>query len=564
MKRFLCAVISVLSAVSFFAEEPTKEQMQAIFMMNYAQYVTYKLKTYNNIIALEEEYENLNNNMNFSTIQDYNSVDTINKLADSIYNERKNHKNRERLEASIEKKMNDALLNSIPQVTTIISGNLNPLTLAINTAKSAGSIFISYQQYKNKLADEYDEKMFEFQTLSEDILNILYQDLNTYTYDLVQKYKIADEWRLNKKELEEIFKYLKDTNAQRKYTNLKNMSEGRYVQHVRMFWYHLAKAAEMTGDENAALKYYDRFEKENIEIFRYDRTAVDAYKNKIAILIKNQNANKSEILAKLKFIETNKTTWNDYYFCALVYAQLGDTENANRLVERNINELSAEIDNQFLDAENLQKVYETSDFNGKNYYAGLELNRALLKNFGGNSFSIIKSIQEQSKNDTIAFNESLYYFGLQTSSSLVKNAMEEIKKIKISANVVSPKYCKIDTDIPFQWVISSSSELYACFYGKETGETLEVPMKLDEKASKKFKKSASSTKDCILSYTTGKINVDWKDKGLEFVGIMIKHSLYPVRFNYTMNFNDIVKLVNPFKSKTPEVVVFNERSYKVE
>lgn len=569
MRKLLIAVISVLISFNIIAEEPTKEQMQAVFMMNYAQYVTYKLKTYNNIIALEEEYANLNDNMNFATIQDYNSVDTINNLMDTIYNERKNHKNRERLEVSIEKKMNDALVNSIPQITTIISGNLNPLTLAINTAKSAGSIFVSYQQYKNTLSDEYDEKMFQFETLSEDMLNDLYQELNSYTYALVQKYKIADEWRLNKTELEEIFKYLKDSNESRAYSNLKSMSTGRYVQHFPMFWYHLAKLAANTGDENAALQYYDRFEKENIEIFRYDRTAVDAYKGKIAILSKNIAKNKSEIVRKLSFIEMNKTTWQDYYFCALVYAHMKDFENAKRLLTRNVNELSAEVDNQFLDAENLQKVYEASDFNGKNYYAGLEMNRALLASLGEKSIPE-KSIGEQYKHDTAALNESLYWYGVQPSGMLIRNAMNDIKKIKISANVFSPKYCKINVEIPFLWVISSNSELYAVF--SNNVRTIKFPLQIDEKASKKLAKSNNSMKDCIVKYTTEKINVSWQSDSYKFDGIELKNALYPVKFNYLLDFNDSLKLksalkdwITPSKNKfyTPKSVWFNQELYQV-
>ena len=52
--------------------------------------------------------------------------------------------------------------------------------------------------------------------------------------------------------------------------------------------------------------------------------AVDAYKGKISILLKNPKKNRSEIIEKLKFIEANKTLWNDYYFCAMVFAGMGD------------------------------------------------------------------------------------------------------------------------------------------------------------------------------------------------------------------------------------------------
>ena len=556
MKKIISLFLFSLIGLSLFCAEPTQEQKQAIFMMNYAQYVTYKLKTYNNIIALEEEYVNLNDNMNFATIEDYDSITTINLLADSIYNERKNHKNRERLEIAIEKQMNQALYNSIPQITTIVTGSMDPISLAINTARSAGSIFVSYQQYKNKLSDEYDEKMYQYQVLTEDILNNLYQDLNTYTYNLVQKYKISDEWRLNKKELEDIFKYVKDSNVTRTYTNLKNMSEGRYVQHFPMFWYHLARAAAESGDTVAALKYYDRVEKENIETFRYDRTAVDAYKGKIILLLKNQNVNKQEIIEKLKFIETNKTSWNDYYFCALVYSKLNDNKNAKRLLERNINELSTEVDNQFLDAKNLTKIYEASDFSGKNYYDGLELSRKLLSDVGGQVVSD-KSIEMQYKNDTQSFNEVLYKFGLQSSSSLVYNSMQDIKRISVTVKTLSEKACQIDVKIPMQWVMSSDTELVSLFYKNGVDDPDYCIMTINEKESKKLKKNSEKAKDCYLIYTTGKIDLNWKKEGYTFGGILLNHSLYPVHFEYYVDFN------RPAKDLIPEYVYFNKQEYTV-
>lgn len=555
MKKKISLIFCLITSLSLFGATPTKQQKQALFMMNYAQYVTYKLKTYNNIIALEEEYVNLNDNMNFSTIEDYDSITTINLLADSIYNERKNHKNRERLKIALEKQMNQSLYNSMPNINTIITGSIDPISLAINATRSVGNIFVNYQQYKNKLSEEYDEKMYQYQVLTEDILNNLYQDLNTYTYNLVQKYNLSDEWRLNKKELEDIFKYLKDSNPERKYTNLKNMSEDRYIQHFPMFWYHLARAAEETGDTKSALGYYERFENENIEIFRYDRTAVDAYKGKIVILLQNQNENKQEILEKLRFIENNKTSWNDYYFCALVYSKLNDNINAKRLLERNINELSAEVDNQFLDVKNLEEIFETSAFSGKTYYDALELCRKLLSDVGGKNVSQ-KSIELQYKNDTQAFNEVLYNFGLQTSSSLVHNSMKDIKKISVAVKTLSEKSCQIDAKIPIQWVMSSDTELIALFY-KDYDERISYVMNINEKESKKQKKNSEKITDCNFIYSTGKININWKKEGYYFGGLLLKHSLYPVHFVYFVDIN------KPARDLSPEMVYFNEREYEI-
>lgn len=584
MKKFLSLTLFFLFSCFLFAAEPTPEQKQAVFMMNYAQYVTYKLKTYNNILALEEEYMNLKDNMNFETIKDADSIDTINRLMDSIYNERKNHKNRERLEQSVERRMNKALFNSIPQVTTIVSGRLDPLSIAINTARTAGGIFVSYQQYKDQLSEEYDAKMLEYQTLSEDILNDIYRDLNTYTYDLMKNYTIPDEWRLNETELKKIFEYLKDTNRQRAYTNLKNMSTGRFVQHFPMFWYHLAKIAHETGDESAALRYYARFENENIEIFRYDTTAVDAFKGEISLLLKNPGSTRSEIISKLSFIERNKTSWNDYYFCALVYAQLRDTQNAKRLLEKNINELSSSVDQQFLEGAYLDKILNegggsktssglfvffggdkknpdegSSAFEaaGSSDYDGLELSRALLKKLGDDENISVQSIEDQYKSSTQSVNEILWWFGVNPASYVIKNSAKDIKEVLVTMKVFSEKSCQVDLKIPLQWVMSSNTDLQAIFLKPGSSEPVVIPLHIDEKETQKLKKAKASLspKNTILYYTTGEFNLNWKKEGYSFSCILLNHPIYPVQFVYPIEIN------KPKKNVQPNVIYVDGKRY---
>lgn len=555
MKKFIILFFCIIP-IFIFAAEPTKSQKQALFMMNYAQYVTYKLMTYNNIMALEEEYANLYNNMNFNTIDDYSSIETINALAEAIFEERKNHKNREKLEMSIKKKMNQALYNSLPSPSMVIFTNgLNPLALAVNTLGSLGYYFSTYQKYKNELSNEYDEKMFEFQIITENILNDLYQNLNTYTYELVKKYGISDYWRLNRNELEQMFKHIKDTDKSRSLQNLRNMSTGRYVKHFPMFWYHLAKIAAENGKDAEAIEYYTQFEHKNIEIFRYDRTAVDAYKGKIVILLKNQNLHKDEILNKLKFIENNKTSWKDFYFCALVYKLLNDNTNAKRLLERNITELSVELDNQFLNTDNLLKIYETNeDFSGKVYYSEIELNRFMLAEIGDKKVSLT-SIEKHYKSGTQAFNEALYRFGLNSSTSLINVAKKDIEKVTVNAKPTFRNSYRIEVELPMQWMLSSNSELEAVFFKDGVDTPYKYPLVINEKASKKMKKKIIKIDECNLFYTTGNINLNWKKEKYTFAGIVLKHSIYPIQFNYD------IELSKGAKNKKPYSINFNKKSY---
>ena len=444
-------------------------QKQALFMMNYAQYATYKIRTYNNIAVLEDEYKNLKDNMNLEIIKDESSVQTINYLMDAIHEERKNNKNRERLQASLERKMNNAIYDSFQQMPSILIGAgltfANPITFAaiapamINAVQNAGMMYMNYRKYKNQLSEEYDEKMWEYQQLTEDELYHIYRLLNTYSHQLIQQYGISDEWRLNENELTKMFDFLKDEDIKRKFKNLKNLTNDRFYSHFPLFWYHLAQIALEIGEEKEAIEAYSHFEAENIPIFRYDTTAVDAYKGKISILLKNKETNIEEIQSKLKFIETNKTSWTDYYYCALVYANIGDIENAKRILERNINELAATVDSDLMDKDSLIKIYTSNyELDGGNkipktdmYYSyyqsdsakktarapyntlydGLEFSRNLLQKLGSENVAI-ESVEKQYKMNTASLNEALYMFGKTSANNVAANSIADIEKIKVS------------------------------------------------------------------------------------------------------------------------------------
>lgn len=569
MKKFLslCIFVSfVLSSV--FSAEPTLEQKQAVCMMNYAQYVTYKLKTYNNILALEDEYANLKDNMALGNIKDRDSVELINSLMDKLYEEQKRHTNRERLELAIEKQMNAALFKSAAQaVSGMASGGLtNPFSLAVNAAMATGGAFIGYQQFKDQISAEYDEKMFEFETQLNDALNESYKDLNTYTWDLLHKYGISDDWRLNETELERMFTWLKDSNVKRAYENLKSMSStGRFVMHFPMYWYHLAKLAFDAGDENSALEYYRHFEEVNVNIFRYDAVAVDAYKGKIAILAKDLRKNQNEIKQKLEFIEQNASSWKDIYFCALVYAQLGNTFNARRLLKENINQLSSVIENQFLEGSHLSSLLKEPEKKkvkkaslatvGSSEYSGLELSRKLLSKIGDEKASE-ESIVNQYKNDTQSMNEVLFQFGLNPSSLIIGISEDDIGLVRTTV-VAGKKTCRVEVKIPLNWVLSSNTELYA-FFEKDGQICSSVPLKLDEKKLKNMKKISSKPRDVELFYTSGNFDLNWEIQGWTFGGILLDHPLYPLRFMYySSDSNGVPK----GKDVNPCAIEFNNRRY---
>ena len=317
-------------------KDPTFEQKQALFIMNYARYVIFKIKTYNNIFALEDEYSNFSDNINLQTVADTEGIEQITQLMHTLSKMKNNHKKTDRLEASLRSKMQQALYDSFQPITTIVTAKANFLSIAINAISTLANMYMSYKKYKNQLLQEFDQSMFELELDREYLLDETQTKLLSVSHTLLHRYNISNDWRITEAQIKKMLECLDDENAGRSYLNLKNMK--RHFQHFPTFWYYLAKKASEAGDSANAIKYYSRFEKENIPFFITDKMAVDAYKGKIAIMLKNKNFYKNEILEKLKYIEENtvddRASWLNYYFCVLVYSKMGRYAEAKRLLKK--------------------------------------------------------------------------------------------------------------------------------------------------------------------------------------------------------------------------------------
>ena len=306
-----------------------------------------------------------------------------------------------------------------------------------------------------------------------------------YSFDLIHKYNISDEWRLTETELTKMFDVLKDENQQRMYRNLQYLENDRFFKHFPMYWYHLAKTAQENKDENNAIKYYKRYELENIPIFRYDTIAVDAYKGEILILLKRKQF--AEIKKKLIFIEKNKTSWTDYYFCAMTYYRLGDIENAKRLLERNISELSSSIENKYLEFSNLTQIHEIKTKFNNCDFDGLEISKALIKTISDNDEISLKTMEEFYNTNLSSYKEKLYWFGNNTTNTIVMNSIEYVEKVLLSAIAISNSEAKVVCQLPMKWVLSSNVNLFAVFTNPEENKEEKILLNFDEKAVKKIK-----------------------------------------------------------------------------
>lgn len=557
MKKVLCCVVFLLlSFFSIFSQGVlSTEQKQAVAMMNYVQYVTYKLKSYNNIVLLKDEYRTLKN-MNLEVIKDEESVREINNLMNNITEEVINNMTLERLERSIQRRMNNAIFQNTTNVTAVFYGSVDPFSLVLNAVRAAGNMYMSVQQTKNQLSEEFDEKSWEIEQRTMRSLNQIYEKLNLYSFRLIKDYSLLDEWRVTEEQIQPIFDRLKDPDLERRYLTLKDLSDKPYYDHFPLYWYYLGIAAADCGYDDLALKYYNKFEDENVGIFRIDYTALDAYKGKIAILVKNVNLNKKEILEKLSYIEKNtndndEDAWKNYYYCALVYSRLGNKEKAENLLKKNIRTLSQKVELQLMDGEYLTKLLSKDDHTDFNFgfdgCDGLELSRELLSNL--NRTVAVNSIIEQYKNDSASYNEYIYMFGLTSSEDVIKNSLNDISKISTGITYSSVKDVRINVLIPLQWVMNMNTEIQAVFVGINNDEIV-IPLEINEKKTKKTLKRDDKKLEYEIKYKM--------PDGYQFSGIRISHPKYPLTLFYD--------LVYGKKNKDCKIqyIDFNGKKYRID
>ena len=150
MKKLFSVFLLIFSISYSSAENLSQKQKEVLYIMNYTHYSAYKIKKYNNILALEDEYNTLSDNLKVEVLNETDKK-TVLELMEYITDARIIDLQYNKLQESINARMNGAIYSSIPQVMTVFSGGVTPWALAINAARTAGSMYMNYMGLKNQL-----------------------------------------------------------------------------------------------------------------------------------------------------------------------------------------------------------------------------------------------------------------------------------------------------------------------------------------------------------------------------------------------------------------------------
>ncbi len=359
-----CAALSASGTEGVVATNETSDAvLDTIAQINHINWVVNVIKSYNNPVVLEEEYEKISyGNLNLNRIPDEETLGRITRTLDTLYGLRKSEREmkfwRAKFIDSRMRKTRDYNLDTFKRVRekiTSTAGNflanlatLNVAGLVAETAYDISTTAIRLHYDYDNFVHEFDQQMrerrFSFDTEKMDKLHAQNKEMLEDQWRLISRYRLDDGLRVSDRDIKTLVGVLKEGDQFRLYTRLAPM-RSRFKLFPE-YWYYLSSAALATGHYEDGLVACDTFFKVNRGIFRDDPMEGIVALNK-AFMLPNTEENKPEIRRCLETVWKNNQTkdeWAQDYLAASLYeGALGDHANAAMLLEHAIASLESSM-----------------------------------------------------------------------------------------------------------------------------------------------------------------------------------------------------------------------------
>lgn len=334
-----------------------KAILDTIAQINHINWVVNVIKTYNNALVFEEEYEKISpGNLNFNRIPDEETLNRITKMLDTLYTLRKDDRNmrhwRRNFYESRARKLETYKLKASKQAVDTLTAQAKACCSLWDWGTNPGGSLIAIAQtawnmshYSVSLYNDYDnfvyeldktaaEQEFAFDTAKMDLLHQQNKDLLQDQWRLIRRYHLDDRLRVSDVDIKMLLSALKDDSHSRIYTRLVPMSE-RFCQFPE-YWYYLSCAALETGHFEKGIEACDTFFKVNRGIFRDDPMVGIVALNK-AFMLPKTDANKPELRRCLEIAWKNNSLCGDWqvsYLAAIIYKGcFNDKSKAEMMLE---------------------------------------------------------------------------------------------------------------------------------------------------------------------------------------------------------------------------------------
>ena len=290
--------------------------------------------TYNDKVVLDQEYNTIINNLNLGNIPDADIIALLQELMDLLTNSKIQDHERDYLLTRFDKNVQTELKNRMRSRIFDTDLVLNPYAGILKSVLYTGSFYFNYRSQMDSYAKEKEEGKWEIEAKTMQGFNSFYKKLLKYSWDLMRRYDLPDEWRLNEKQLRDYTDILKEPDLERRYRKLERIESS--FKKFPPYWYYRGQAAQEIGNNKEAMDCFNQFQQIHQRILRKDPYAASVAMCKT--MLKAEQSDPGMLKKDLELILANSedADWGNILFAALQYGRMGDPDRAGKLILRNL------------------------------------------------------------------------------------------------------------------------------------------------------------------------------------------------------------------------------------
>ncbi len=332
----ICILLSGVFTPRETLAELNKDQakLQVLQSLNLIAVSLTHIITYNDKVVLDQEYNTIINNLNLSNIPDADIITLLQELMDLLTSSKIRDHDREYILTRFDKNIQNELKNRVRSRIFDTDLVLNPYAGILTAVLRTGSFYFNYRAQMDTYAKEKVEGKWAIEAKTMEGLNNFYKKLLKYSWDLMRRYNLPDEWRLNEKQLSDYTDILKEPDLDRRYRKLERIENS--FQKFPPYWYYRGQAAQEIGKNEAALDCFNKFQQINQKILRKDPYAASVAMCKTMLKVEESDPGVLKKDLDLILANSEDADWGNILFVALQYERLGDPDTAGKLILRNL------------------------------------------------------------------------------------------------------------------------------------------------------------------------------------------------------------------------------------
>ncbi len=414
-------------------------QLQVLQSLNLIAVSLTHIMTYNDKVVLDQEYNTIINNLNLSNIPDADIITLLQELMDLLMSSKIQDHERDYLLTRFDKNVQTELKNRVRSRIFDTDLLLNPYAGALIAVLRTGSFYFNYRSQMDAYAIEKEEGKWAIEAKTMEGLNSFYKKLLKYSWELMRRYDLPDEWRLNEKQISDYTDILKEPDLDRRYRKLERIENS--FQKFPPYWYYRGQAAQEIGKNEEAMDCFNQFQQINQQILRKDPYAASVAMCKT--MLKKEPSDSGMLKSDLDLMVANSddADWGNILFAALQYGRLGDSDTAGKLILRNLD--NGHI--AFIDSPDMIRA----------------VGPALLLNARLDVFNRIMDMVL--KNDKVKNYDLLWLYGQIRNSDILKKIQPEFDRVLLQVadkSLINPlnvfKGDNITLFLPTRWMAENS------------------------------------------------------------------------------------------------------------